>query len=116
MAILPHRGWLWSRLWSKIRIGIEVLDDTRYDARLKLGVTTMATGYELVPLMYGGLTMRVRDIPTADASLRFPLIRAGVTGLTCSATQILNTMADTERLPLVSGGASVSVAEIKTFD
>lgn len=75
----------------------------------------MATGYELVPLLSGGTTMRVRDISAAGLDKRFPLIRAGKTGLSCTAHDIINTLANTDRLPLTSGGASVSVAEIKTF-
>lgn len=76
----------------------------------------MATGYELVPLLSGGLTMRVRDIPVAPLSKRFPLVRAGRSGLSCTAHDIVNILADTDRLPLASGGGSVSVLEIKAFD
>lgn len=76
----------------------------------------MITGYENVPLLVSGLTMRVRDIPNAGLATHFPLARAGKTGLSCTGHDILNTLADTDVLPLAFGGGLVTVAEIKTFD
>lgn len=73
------------------------------------------TGYESVPLLGGGRTIRVRDIPTAGLDERMPVLRACAAGLSCTGHDILNIMANTDRLPLVYPGGSVSVADIKTF-
>jgi len=69
------------------------------------------TGAERVPLLDKGLSISLTDTATADDDVRVPLLN----GYPSCAANLLWAQPSNVRIPLVSGGASVSPVDMAQF-
>ena len=73
------------------------------------------SGNERVPLLHGGKSVRLRDMPYMPFENRFPVLRATAFGLTLSRATMFSVPANT-RVPLVGGGGYAFVSDIWRWD